>query len=118
MINPEMLKTLLDDRASPRWLREVHTFLSVKSQFVLWGNIRDKFAYPRQAGQYDLLTIHEYLADALRAMGFQATLLVDPIHGITLLDPTPFGNDDNKKSLQLQRDAIAGTLNELTKTID
>ena len=95
---PANLQPLLDDRASPRWLREVYTFLSVKSQFVLWGNIRDKFAYPRQPGQYDLLTLHEYLTDALRAMGYQATLLVDPIHGITLLDPTPPSDADGKQS--------------------
>ena len=117
MTTSENLKTLLEDRASPRWLREVHTFLSVKSQFVLWGNIRDKFAYPRQAGQYDLLTVHEYLADALQTMGFQATLLVDPIHGITLLEPTPTGVDDTKQALQLRRETAAGTLNELTKAV-
>lgn len=117
MTNPERLKSLLEDRASPRWLREVHTFLSVKSQFVLWGNIRDKFAYPRQAGQYDLLTLHEYLADALRAMGFQATLLVDPIHGITLLDTTPTSGEDGKNARQLHRETTASTLNELTKAV-
>jgi hypothetical protein len=117
MTIPENLKILLEDRASPRWLKEVYTFLSVKSQFVLWGNIRDKFAYPRQAGQYDLLTIHEYLTDALRAMGFEATLLVDPIHGITLLDPTPASEEDGKKALQLYRQTTAAKLNDLTKAV-
>jgi hypothetical protein len=118
MTIPENLKVLLEDRASPRWLKEVYTFLSVKSQFVLWGNIRDKFAYPRQAGQYDLLTIHEYLTDALHAMGYQATLLVDPIHGITLLDPTPESNEDGRKSVHLHRQAAAVKLNELTQAVD
>ena len=36
----------LNDPTTPRWLRDIFRFLPVKSQFVLSGNVRDKFPFP------------------------------------------------------------------------
>jgi len=82
------LKAILDDAATPRWAVEMHTFLPVKSQFVLFGNIRDRFAFPLDDGNYDLKPMHQYLVDVMDAAGFEVFLLLDPVFGVTLLTPT------------------------------
>ncbi len=89
--NPR-LERLLADPATPRWLKEVDQFLPVKSQFLLHGNIRDKFPLPDeepgQEGNYVMCTTHQYLVDFLALKGFEHFFVVNPLQGITLLWPS------------------------------
>jgi len=87
------LNRLLEDPATPRWLREVDQFLPIKSQFLLHGNIRDRFPWPDeeappQPPSYVTPTTHEYLVDYLALKGYRHFFLVNPLHGITLLWPS------------------------------
>ena len=83
-----VLRSILADVATPRWLCETHRYLAVKSQFVLYGNIRDCVAYRIGPDFYDLRTITEALVDTLSLAGYEHFFLVDPIHGVTILTPT------------------------------
>jgi len=74
--------------ATPRWAKEIFTYLPVKAQFVLYGNIRDSFAFPTGAGKYDLRKLHTYLSDVLFAIGYETFLLVDPVNGASVIVPS------------------------------
>ena len=82
------LSRILSDPVAPRWLRELHSFLAVKSQFVLHGNVRDRVAIPFGADRYDLRTVAESIVDTLALAGYQHFCAIDPVHGITALAPT------------------------------
>jgi hypothetical protein len=82
------LDAILRDAVTPRWLRELHSYLGVASQFVLYGNVRDSVAIPIGSDAYDLRTVTESLVDTLALQGYQHFCAVDPIHGITALAPT------------------------------
>jgi AAA domain (Cdc48 subfamily)/C-terminal, D2-small domain, of ClpB protein len=82
------LARILADDATPRWLRELHSYLAVKSQFVLHGNVRDRVAIPVGQGAYDLRTVTESVVDTFSLVGYQHFCAVDPVHGITALVPT------------------------------
>jgi ATP-dependent Clp protease ATP-binding subunit ClpA len=82
------LASILNDEVTPRWLRELHSYLAVKSQFVLHGNVRDRVAIPIGRDTYDLRTLTESIVDTLALNGYQHFCAVDPIHGITALAPT------------------------------
>ena len=82
------LASLLADDATPRWLRETHRYLAVKSQFVLYGNIRDTVAFRVGDQLYDLRTITEALHDTLALVGYEHFFVVDPIRGVSILTPT------------------------------
>lgn len=84
----DRLASLLADDATPRWLRETHRYLAVKSQFVLYGNIRDTVAYRIDHGFYDLRSITEALHDSLALVGYEHFFVVDPIRGVSILAPT------------------------------
>ena len=60
----------IEDAATPRWIKDVFRFLAVKSQFVLSGNTRDRYAFPAGGGKYVPLTLKQYLAEALRLKGY------------------------------------------------
>ena len=68
------------DASWPAWLREVDSLLAVHPQFVLSGNVRDRFRLPLE----DLPladTITDALAAGLRHAGFDALLVHDVIDG-------------------------------------
>jgi hypothetical protein len=82
------LDSLLADPATPRWLRELHRFLPIKSQFVLYGNIRDRVPFPLGRDRYDMRTVSESVVDTLALRGYSAFLAADPVNGLTILSPS------------------------------
>lgn len=71
----------LQDVATPRWIKDVFRFLPIKSQFILFGNIRDKYPFRTQNGKYNQLFLTQYLVDALALKGYQYFIEFDMIDG-------------------------------------
>ena len=88
------LARILGDDVTPRWLRELHSYLAVKSQFVLYGNVRDRVAIPVGAETYDLRSVTEAIVDTLALRGYEHVCTVDPVHGVTLLAPTDVADEE------------------------
>jgi ATP-dependent Clp protease ATP-binding subunit ClpB len=68
----------------PAWLREVRTALSINSQVVLYGNVRDVFLLPAPHGwePCDLQTsLHRMLADE----GYPHLVVADAVAGLGVL---------------------------------
>ncbi len=68
----------------PTWLRDIDAVLSVTPQFVLSGNIRDRYLLPVEDRP-----IVDSVPEALHAMllvaGFDTTLVFDPVDGYRVL---------------------------------
>jgi len=88
----QALEIILNDPSAQRWIKEVHRFMPVKSHFVLYGNIRDRFPFP-QHGEYDMMSLSEYLVDFFNLAGYRYFSAIDPVYGISILLPT--SADDN-----------------------
>ncbi|MFI5907640.1 AAA family ATPase [Dactylosporangium sp. NPDC051541] len=70
--------------AIPAWLREIRTALSINSQVVVYGNVRDVFLMPAAHGwePCDLQTsLHRVLADE----GFPYLVVADAVAGLGVL---------------------------------
>lgn len=72
----------------PRWLRDVTRFLSLRSQFVLSGNVRDLQIHEVAAGQITAVPLVTVLADQLRSRGYERIVTFDPVSGFRALPPT------------------------------
>ena len=76
------------DNNHPRWIRDLIRFLPLRSQFVLWGNTRDRFAYfpdPSQSEVLRPLPIAEYLAEHLADHGIHHLLAFAPHEGLRII---------------------------------
>jgi len=71
------------DHALPSWLRELSTGLPIRSQFVVFGNLRDVFAVHRGRA-CSFLPADEALWGVLEARGYAGLLKYDPVDGVTL----------------------------------
>jgi ATP-dependent Clp protease ATP-binding subunit ClpB len=76
----------------PPFIRELDATLSVHSQYVLSGNLHDSFLVPGadELRPAQLLPLRDVLWDALRASGFSALLMYDPVDGLRVY---PDGDD-------------------------
>tara|TARA_R110000850_G_scaffold275264_2_gene414301 strand:+ start:6473 stop:8296 length:1824 start_codon:yes stop_codon:yes gene_type:complete len=75
---------------TPRWVRDFRRFLPLRSQFVLSGNVRDR--YPIWInGQPILVRLDEYLRWILAEAGIHQTIAFDPVTGFNI--PTSYTND-------------------------
>lgn len=99
-------QTLFADPATPRWIKDIFRFLPLKSQFVLYGNIRDRHPFPRpeknDKKQYSPLILPQYLCEALSLRGYQHFLLFRNMEGLSVL-ATP------DKSLKSEREFFNST---------
>ncbi len=73
--------------SDPAWLRELQTALSVNSQLVLYGNIRDSFLRPAGQG-WELPRVHDYLAWTLARSGYRFLVVIDAVAGIRIVPDT------------------------------
>ena len=83
-----------DARALPAWLREVGTSLSINSQIVLYGNIRDNFLVPGPGG-WELLKLEECLWRVLSAEGYPFLLVADVVDGVHVVPEAAAGAADS-----------------------
>jgi len=65
---------------APRWVRDLRRFLPLRSQFVLTGNVRDRYPAPL-SDTIALLPLIEYLSVELSAAGIQRIIAFDPVSG-------------------------------------
>jgi ATP-dependent Clp protease ATP-binding subunit ClpA len=77
----------LADAATPRWARDVFRFLPVKSQFVLSGNVRDRYPYPVEPGKFLPMSLTQYLTEALRLVGYERFLSFNKVEGFSVIVP-------------------------------
>jgi len=66
---------------TPRWTKDLFRFLPVKSQFVLSGNIRDRFPFPAPQGQIIPLELKQNIASALSLRGYEYFLSYNSLEG-------------------------------------
>ena len=66
---------------SPRWVLDMERLLSIRSQFVISGNIRDNFIV-RMQEKYTLVPMLRCLWVALNRIDYRLMLVYDPIEGI------------------------------------
>jgi hypothetical protein len=108
---PTTAAEFLADVATPRWVKDVLRFLPVKSQFILAGNIRDRYpllietarpaklaqpatdgqpeqpAVPAQPPKYAPLALNACVAEALKLRGYQFFLEFNAVEGFGVLTP-------------------------------
>jgi energy-coupling factor transporter ATP-binding protein EcfA2 len=71
----------LESETTPRWIKDLFRFLPVKSQFVLSGNIRDKFPFPSQQGQIIPVELKPMVASAMSLRGYEYFLSYNSLEG-------------------------------------
>jgi ATP-dependent Clp protease ATP-binding subunit ClpA len=72
----------------PKWLADIDRLLPIRSQFVLSGNIRDRFLTP-VGDEYALTAIVPALWSLLESRGFSMLLVFDQIDGFRVHPNTP-----------------------------
>ncbi|MET3591809.1 energy-coupling factor transporter ATP-binding protein EcfA2 [Mesorhizobium shonense] len=70
--------------SKPRWLRDLTRFLSLKSQFVLTGNIRDLQASEVEAGVVAAVPLLHCLERELKGCGYEDVISFRPFSGFSL----------------------------------
>lgn len=75
----------------PRWTRDFLRFLPLKSQFVLSGNVRDRFPRLGAQGEVMILPLVDYLGAELVEAGIERVIAYDPARGFRL--PPIVGRD-------------------------
>jgi len=75
----------------PRWTRDFLRFLPLKSQFVLSGNVRDRFPRLGPQGELTILPLVAYLGVELVEAGIERVIAYDPARGFRL--PPIVGRD-------------------------
>jgi hypothetical protein len=78
---------------APRWMRDLGRFLPLKSQFVLSGNVRDRYPVTFGDGPPHLMPLVEYLSVQLGTAGFVRTIAYDPVQGFRV--PPAFNRDSS-----------------------
>ena len=76
------------DQAWPAWLREVDALLAVHPQFVLSGNVHDRYRLPLDDTPL-VDSITEALAVSLRRAGFDALIVHDIVDGYRIVADDP-----------------------------
>jgi energy-coupling factor transporter ATP-binding protein EcfA2 len=87
------------DTATPRWIKDALRFVPLKSQFILAGNIRDRYQFPietscpgedglsGQSSKHISLGLTQYLTESLRLRGYQYFLEYNAIDGFASVPP-------------------------------
>jgi hypothetical protein len=65
----------------PRWLADLDRLLSIRSQFVVSGNIRDNFLTPMASGAA-MVPLLRALWETLKTRGCRFLLVFDPVDGL------------------------------------
>jgi hypothetical protein len=86
------------ETATPRWAKDLLRFLPVKAQFILSGNIRDYYPFPRaESAATDLpasaptnylpLPLPGYVTEVLHLAGYELFLSYNPVDGFSVIVP-------------------------------
>lgn len=72
----------------PRWLRDFLRFVSLKSQFVLSGNVYDLQVHGETVDALTPISLQGALARELYAASYKTVFSLDPVRGLRLLTST------------------------------
>jgi energy-coupling factor transporter ATP-binding protein EcfA2 len=80
------------DDVTPRWIRELHRFIAVKSLLFLHGNILDRVSYPVRDGEGPVTWIEgddlrHFLQTWLTDLGYELVGLGDPLLDLRFATP-------------------------------
>jgi Cdc48 subfamily AAA family protein len=89
----------------PRWVRDFLRFLPLKSQFVLSGNVRDRFPRLGPQGELTILPLTAYLGAELVEAGIERVIAYDPARGFRL--PPITGRDPKADQRYFTEQTIA-----------
>jgi len=110
---------MTDTFVSPKWARELLRFLSVKSQFLLWGNVYDVYPLEIEEGVVATYRLCDFLQETLKHEGYSLIVKYEPIIGFSLLEGTP---DLFEKATGMRIDENGGpikaSLSEAAKAIE
>ena len=70
----------------PKWLADLDTFLSLKSQFLFTGNLHDKFLNPHASADEGLDSLSCCIWSHLKSRGYAMMIAYDPTDGIGPMD--------------------------------
>ncbi len=108
-MNPA-LRAFYEDDLTPRWAQEIIRFWGIQSQFILYGNVYDAFAFrgpgaePNQVDEAPaLLRLPHFLARLLHLVGARHLLEYDPVHGLAVHADPPFARDATLEHLERVR---------------
>jgi hypothetical protein len=98
----------------PRWISDIDRLLSIRSQFVLTGNVRDVFLTPSQSGVY-LSPLISCLWAWLEPLRFQFILVYDRVDGIRVTPHTAVAHEKaaNLLGIKLQNGVMPSNLDTL-----
>jgi len=69
----------------PKWAREIGRFLSMKPQFVLWGNVHDVYPLPPGGAEVATPPLPEFLGALLAREGYVLVVRYEPLEGFSLV---------------------------------
>lgn len=96
----------------PKWLRDLDQSLSVRSQFVLWGNVRDLYLMPDGA-ETVYLPLVDTVWEALSASDYEFLLLFDPIDGVSCWPASAVGSAGALIGVDLSKGPVARSIDKL-----
>jgi MoxR-like ATPase len=76
----------LSEAQAPRWIKDVLRFLPLKSQFMLTGNLHDRFLPPNAQPGAGAIPLGAYIVRALSHVGYGVFLRFDPLDGFSLVE--------------------------------
>jgi hypothetical protein len=102
----------------PKWSKEITRFLTVKPQFILWGNIYDVYPFELDSG-ITTFKLTDYLKTLLVSQGYNMILNYQPLEGFHLME----GNPEVFKSItgegfKSPQEPLLFTLNGATRIIE
>ena len=68
----------------PRWTKDFLRFLPLKSQFLLSGNVRDRYPRLGAQGELTILPLVAYLGAELVEAGIERVIAYDPARGFRM----------------------------------
>lgn len=81
------IENIMQDRITPRWARDIYNLLPIKSQFILSGNVRDRYLMLEEDGEYSIIDFYGLLWETLQARKFSRLEIFDPIDGLYTYSP-------------------------------
>ena len=93
----EKAKEFIDDKATPRWIKDLFRFLPVKSQFLLSSNVRDYYPFRIEKDRYQPCNILQYMAKSLQLKEYEYFVSFNRLQYFSILTPSPGEMDNAQK---------------------
>ena len=100
------------DYEAPVWCQEIASGLSVRSQFIITGNVRDVYPVP-EIGNVQFVPFEDAAERVLSEQGCAAVLIHDPVDGLRLHPGAAPGVEDQLNALGIPLGSVAGTPSQL-----